>query len=561
MKTNFLKRGILLLSIFSVFFTTACSDDDDDIDEITVSTDNLESADVVVGETYTFTVDCVEEGVDEDILNYAVRWYVNGVLSGAGLTYDFTPSAEGEYELYYTVLPACSTTGFEVIKSITLVAYDYVSDEDKIYVAKDNLFYTETQYTVPQSYWVVFDDEVSDEIAEKAVRWYLNDELITTGTQLDFTPTEAGTYNIKYNIKSHYSTTGEEVTKEVETVTYSSEGVFILSEPNYTGSETIRGINNHYFGTSTVDRFIYGDYTTFGVTNQCIVNWAGKLYNVATSATSGVPFSQFNAETGTCTATVSSVSGTCRSFSGITQDLGVLATSTGAYLVDLDGLTLDATPINGTEAGAYDTFVADGNLFVRVGTTAYAYELEGLSSSSEYVELGTIKSGFIKSKDGSVWGANGADLIKVNTRDLTVESVTIVDGGSVFVESWSWKPTSWVASTRENAFFYTTSTNGWSASEVVKYNIDTEAVTRNFIYPTDDTDGYSLYGTCLLYDSQRDEIACIATQGYTAYNGLYLFDADTKIKSYSVLYDTADGDVYGTKDLFFPCMMAPMKTY
>ncbi|MFI3261893.1 MAG: DUF5074 domain-containing protein [Rikenellaceae bacterium] len=564
MKTNFLKRGILLLSLFSAFFITACSDDDTEIEEITVSSDNLEDLDVLVGETYNFSIDVEEVDADEDLFGLAVRWYLDGTLVQTGLSYDFTASEEGTYVLKYIILEDYSTTDEEVTKTVTLEAIDNVAEDDKFNIVQDNLYYSETQLSVVKSYWVNFEDEVSDEIATKGLRWYVNDELAGTGASFDFSPSTEGTYTIKYAVRSHYSSTGAEITKEAEVVTYTSEGIFILSEPNYTGSETIRGINSHTFKSSTVERFIVGDYTTFGATNQCIVNWAGKLYNVATSAGSGVYFSQFNASTGACTGTVASFSQsgtTCRAFSGITPELGVLATSKGAYFVNLSDFTIDETAINGTDAGAYDTFVADGYLFIRVGTSAYAYELDGLSTTSEYVELGTTKSGFIQSKDGSVWGASDSDLIKVSTRDLSVETVNLGDGGSVFTESWSWKPTAWVASTRENAFFYTVSSNGWSAAEVAKYDIDSAVATRNFVSPADDMDGYSLYGTSIYYDSERDELVCLGTVGYTAYNGLFFFDAQTSIKSYTTLYDTADTEIYGTKDLYFPCMISPMKSY
>ena len=47
-----------------------------------------------------------------------------------------------------------------------------------------------------------------------------------------------------------------------------------------------------------------------------------------------------------------------------------------------------------------------------------------------------IKTGFAQTKDGTLWGANGNKLIKINVETLDYEEVELPNGLSVFYNQW-----------------------------------------------------------------------------------------------------------------------------
>lgn len=432
--------------------------------------------------------------------------------------------------------------------------------EDKVAVISDNLYYNEIQLASSYTYWVNAEGNNADNV----IKWYLDNELVATGTEYTYTPTAAGSYDIKYTIAQAYSTTGEEVTKVVSPKAYSSTGVYILNEPNMTGAETIRGINKHVWGEDSVTRFVEGDYTMFGSTNQYIQNWAGKLYVVASYPQSGVSFSRFDALTGEFDSAHESVNGAAsaelRSFAGISPSLGVIALKSGAYLVDLDNFTVESTELKNS-ADAKNMLVSDGYLFVICTNGAIAYKIDGLSTDTEPIVLGSATAGFVKSKDGNIWAASGNTLLCIDPKTLEVSTRSIPNSLTISFSSSPWKQVSWVASTTENCFYFTKDSWG-TAYYVYKYDIDAE--TADTFLEKEDFDSYMLYATSLHFDAQRNELVCQGIKGYgtsSYYNGIWGYDGSTETKSFGVIYDTTDDNVYGDKDMFFPAMMAPIKNY
>ena len=440
-----------------------------------------------------------------------------------------------------------------------------VPEEKKITYKADNLFYSELPVGIEKVYRIEVE---SQELDPNMVKWYVDGTLRAKGLEFNYV-TEAGNHTVSYSIPAEYSITGEEVTKGVSANVYTSNGVYILNEPNMTGAESIRGINRHIFGTNTVDRFIIGDYTQFGTTNQYIANWAGVLYVVASYPQSGVGFSSFDATTGDFIHAVESVNGLgsaqVRAFAGITPEQGVITTATGAYIVELNGgnFSIGTQAVNGTENGVFNVFVTDGYVFmITKDGKAIAYKAENFSETSEYTEIGNANSGFVQSKEGYVWAADKSqNLLRIDTKDLSSETINI--GVSVGFSSSPWKQVAWVASTKENVMYFTN--NNWAAaSSVIKYDITTNTVTQNFL-TTEDIENYSYYyATSFYYEPVRGELICSAIKGYGAngaYNGLFGF-SDSGTQNWKVLYSTnPDSSAPDYKDMFFPAMMAPIKNF
>jgi len=428
-------------------------------------------------------------------------------------------------------------------------------------VTDDNLFYSESPVGTQKRYRVTIEAQEPD---PDMVKWYVDGVL--KGKGIDFTYiTEAGNHTVSYSVAAEYSATGEEIVKKAAANVWTSNGIYILNEPNMSSAETLRGINRYIYGSNTVERFVKGDYTMFGATAQHITNWAGHLYVVSPYIQSGVAFSSFDATTGRSIKATKSVNGVgnavLHAFAGISPTQGIMTSSQGAWVVTLDNgdFEIATEKIKGTENGASNVYVADGYVFVIANNKALAYKAEGFSAASEPTVLGDANVGFVQSKDGYVWAAKGADLLKINPQDLSTETVTI--GAEIKFSASPWKQASWVASTANNVMYFTK--DSWGTSkEIYKYDITSGELTTQFI-GSEALGGYMLYSTSLYFDPQRGELFCSAIKGYgpnSAYNALLSFTDDGS-KATEILYDTTDSEIYGSTDMWFPAMMCPIKNF
>ena len=545
-----------IIFILSALLTLIACQKDDDIESYFLQkgdiTFNRESLDIVVmpdGEIAIQVTSVSDEGI-------AYLWTLDGdtISKEKNLQY-VVDKAPAQYELKLEV-GQNKEVRFDYLFDLTVAV---IPTEDKIAIVSDNLYYNETPFNVEQKYWINLNDPSDTDKAKGIIKWYVNGEERATGVEFNFTPEKAGEYTIKYAMKGYYSETGENLSDEVRSKVYSSSGLYILNEPNMTASESTRGINKHIFGEDTVTRFIVGDYTSFGASNQNISNWAGKLYNVAPYTQVGVSFSQFDASTGALIKAIKTIPGQGRAFAGINPELGVLTTSKGAYLVNLTDFTMGSEILKGS-VGSKNVFVTDAYLFIICSQGAIAYPVDDLSTTTEPIPLGTATAGFVKSKDGAIWASNGNTLLRINSRDLKTSNVLLPDGAKISFSGNPWKQCSWASSTSDNTFFFTKDSWGQS-KEIYKYDIDSKELISKFLVAADDFDGYSLYGTSLYYDSERDELICQGIKGWGAggaYNGIWGFDAKSGEKSFGVLYDTKD---VAYLDMWFPAMMTPIKNY
>lgn len=443
------------------------------------------------------------------------------------------------------------------------------SDDDvkgSLTVKSDNLFYIESSVGVEKRFRVTVD---GPEVKPEMILWYVDGNMECVGNDFTYL-TKAGNHKIGYLIPAKYSATGSDIAKEVSVNVYSSDGVYILNEPGFGSGEDMRGVNRYKFGGSTVERFIKGDFNTFASTDQYIANWNGVIYVVASYVDNGVSFSSFDADRGTFIKAEQNVNNLAlkgdystesglRAFAGISPELGVLTTKAGAYVVELNGgqFTVGSTVVKGTGAGAYNVFVTDGYVFIISGDKALAYKADGFGVNSEPVVLGEAKVGFVQSKDGAVWAANGADLLRIDP--LTLKTETLQTGAEITYSQMPWRPAPWVASTAENVMYFAKDEYG-TGKEVYKYDITEKTLKSQFLTQSN-FDEQMLYSTSLYYDSQRSELLCSTVKGYGPdgkYNGLFSFKDDgTKVGS--LVYDTNTG--YGANDMWFPAMMCPIKVF
>ncbi len=416
-------------------------------------------------------------------------------------------------------------------------------------VINHNLHYCEIQQGISPTFWVTLKDGVDP----STVEWYYNNfSSGTYGESFTLNSPSKGIYNIECRIGNE----SVEATVKV----YTSPGVYILNEPNMTGSESIRGINKHIWGETTVSRFVTGSYEQFGITNQYIQNWNGRLYVVAPYSQSGVSFSSFNAQDGTFIKAHKTLNGDGRTFSGIDEQRGVISTTTGVYIVNLEDFSVASEPLMESSA-SNSTLVSDGYLFVISNNFVNVYDIDELSPETTPTTLGAATAGFVKSKDGAIWAANGTTLLRIDPMTLTTTTHTIPDGVSIKFSSAPWKQVSWTASSSENAFYFTKDSWG-TGSAIYKYDIDNQTLVT-FIEKSD-FDNYMLYGTSLYFDAERGELIAQGMKGYgdnSDYNGIWGYNGSTGDKNFTVLYETTDRDIYPYKDMFFPAMMTPIKNF
>lgn len=123
-----------------------------------------------------------------------------------------------------------------------------------------------------------------------------------------------------------------------------------------------------------------------------------------------------------------------------------------------------------------------------------------------------IKTGFAQTKDGTLWGANGNKLIKINVETLDYEEVELPNGLSVFYNQWGYTPTGLCASITENALYLVQMfEEGYSVygKNIYKYNVETKNATLFFSAPAADK---SVYGAGVQVDPRNGDVYIIYTE-------------------------------------------------
>lgn len=426
--------------------------------------------------------------------------------------------------------------------------------DEKYEILGDNLYYNEIQLGASKTLWVQ-PKELKEGSKAEGIVWYVNDAKVGTGVSYTFTPTKEGAYAIKYKIASENSTTDKEQSKLFNMVVYKMDGIFILEESNMSAAESCRGVSQHKFGTTTVEDYIKGDFTSFGLTEHYFQNWAKNLYNLSGLTTQGVALSKFS--TGNAPkmlASVASFDAPVKTFSGVNEEIGII-TTTSAHILDLKTLAVKGK-LKGSE-GATNTLVADGYAFVITTEGAKAYKVDGLSATTEPKLLGAATIGFVQSKDGSVWAFNKTELLRINTSDLSTTVIPLPAGVEAKNSKNPWKQFSLAASEKENAIFWVND-NGWATGkEVYKYMTDTNTLLKDFIVIPD---GPMLYGPSILYNAEADQLICITLKGYGpdfSSSTLHFFNASTAAKLNEVAFSTDEGG----KSVWANAMLAPIKNY
>ena len=149
-------------------------------------------------------------------------------------------------------------------------------------------------------------------------------------------------------------------------------------------------------------------------------------------------------------------------------------------------------------------------MFISSKNTIKVYNTNDLSFKQDIAYQ--IKTGFAQTKDGTLWGANGNKLIKINVETLDYEEVELPNGLSVFYNQWGYTPTGLCASITENALYLVQMfEEGYSVygKNIYKYNVETKNATLFFSAPAADK---SVYGAGVQVDPRNGDVYIIYTE-------------------------------------------------
>ena len=201
-----------------------------------------------------------------------------------------------------------------------------------------------------------------------------------------------------------------------------------------------------------------------------------------------------------------------QNFCIVNNETGILTTSNGAFKVNLKQLTL-GEKLSGLDAVSSDNediYKTDKYIFISSKNTIKVYNTNDLSFKQDIAYQ--IKTGFAQTKDGTLWGANGNKLIKINVETLDYEEVELPNGLSVFYKQWGYTPTGLCASITENALYLVQMfEEGYSVygKNIYKYNVETKNATLFFSAPAADK---SVYGAGVQVDPRNGDVYIIYTE-------------------------------------------------
>jgi len=306
-------------------------------------------------------------------------------------------------------------------------------------------------------------------------------------------------------------------------------GFYIVSEGNF--GAAAGDINYYDYDKDSVYKYVYSAENpgkklgTSSTTMQFGTVYNDKLYLVGKN---DGPFVAVDAATLKETGRVDSLPGhDGRAFVGVDDSRGLLSTAVGLYPVTLGSLTL-GTKISSVDGEVKD-MIKSGNYIFVISAKDGILALNA-NDYSLAKKLGTAVSGFVQSKDGTVWAASATQLKKINAATLAVDS--IATGFPVYFNEWTYTNSSMVASTTENAIFIISGNN-----KVYRYTGDAASLGTAFItLPA----GQYFYGKGIGYDKTRNYLILNSNTniyGADANNTIYIYNATTGALQHSKTYE------------------------
>lgn len=366
--------------------------------------------------------------------------------------------------------------------------------------------------------------------------WILNNKEVSEEKEYTFEGTDAGKFNLKFELTQGDQTKSLEYNIKVDG-TYSN-GVFIVNE-GWFGHEN----GNVNFWDRVSDDIQHKVYTkenpdkTLGVTTQYACINDSKLFLVSKSPDHLVVVN--SATLKEMGRVALSGSEQARAFAYNNETSGFLSSSDGIYQVDLSSYTL-GEKVTGVAGEVGNMIVLNDKLFALRSRELIVIDIASLTIEKTF-DLANNAGGLIKDKDNMVWVGSGSQLLKVNSNDLSSETIDLTDGTSVNSSfGWAWNAGSLTYS-KENHSLYFVSGGGWSPKSVGRYNIGTKSAEKLFDIDSD----YMIYGAGTYVDPVSNKLYVTAIKGFgqaANFNRLYVYDLDgtkEKVLDYEHFYFAA----------------------
>lgn len=363
--------------------------------------------------------------------------------------------------------------------------------------------------------------------------WEVAQTQVATTLDYTFTASEAGNYKIKFTVKNEIGSDNRELNVTVKRYV----GGFYIVNEGWFGHEP--GSVN-YFDTKTgkLTPTVYAannDGLTLGVTTCYGALWSGNYYYISKQDRRLVVADALSLKD---KGALNLLEGDGRAFAGITETTGIITTSNGAYTLGLKPLALgnQLVETDGNQCGG--VYATKEHVFV-------INQLKGLQiySTNGYELVKTVAGvsvGFARSKDGSLWAADGGILFKIDTKALTVSEIELPSGVNINNSWGAWNTGSLSASTTENALFFTKSGMWGGGREVYRYEIGNIA-SLNQVFATSTATDDAFYGSGIAIDpASGDIVATFVKDGWgDSYrdNRLVVFDGKTGEEKSRTLFD------------------------
>lgn len=221
-----------------------------------------------------------------------------------------------------------------------------------------------------------------------------------------------------------------------------------------------------------------------------------------------------------------------RSFVGVNDNLGLLGTSKGVYLLGLSPLSA-GTRLDGV-SGAMGDMVKAGD-YVFAASQTYGLAVINTTTFAVTKTIANVRMGPVTGYDGNVWVTGDSVLVRINKETLAADTVKLPIRT---YSAWSaWHSTSMAASTSENAVFFIQNGSFSGGTNVYKYiSGNPNSVAVPFITLPD---GQYSYGAGIGYNKTNNELIITTLNGaYTGnVNRVLIYDAATAVLKKTLTYN------------------------
>jgi hypothetical protein len=337
-------------------------------------------------------------------------------------------------------------------------------------------------------------------------------------------------------------------------------GCLTKAQSNYTDGYFM--VNEEWFGhTNGSLNFIsnsgpvaYRAYSTvnnnqaFGATTQYGTIYGDKFYFISKQAADGgdtqyTPGGRLvvaNAQTLQKIAGFNTIGGDGRSFVGVNEHKGYIATSNGIYLFDIDNMQVGSQiPATGGQVG---NMIRTSRYVFAVRQSVGIWVIDPGTDTVVSTISGAFNS-VVQAKDGSVWAIQDQKLVKIDP--ITFATTVFNIPTTKYSGSWgAWNAGSFTASTKNNTLYWINSINSFvSGTQIVKFDVTNGTFNETFATIPGQTGTYKQipYGAALRVNPVTDELILNTTEsGYGTHyqnNWIHTYDADGNLTNTRKLDD------------------------